>query len=142
MALANVYRVARYSPKDREPSPANANFENQITTRVDFSVAKAILLMYNTEDNTIDEINFVDEDDVSLDKLTLNVLIPCQHEEAAQHQVTQFLMAGVLTGDLDFLSKFLGHKGASSKWLCFSCLTCLDRPKETFEFKGKAPRFP
>ena len=98
--------------------------------------------MYNTEDNTIDEINFVDEDNVSLDKLTLNVSIPCQYEEAAQHQVAQYLMAGVLTGDLDFLSNFLGHQGASSKWLCFYCLACLDRLEENFEFKGEAPRFP
>ena len=96
MALTSVYRVARYSPEDQEPSTGNADFENQIA-RVDFSVAKAILLMYNTEDNTIDEMNFVDEDNVLLDKLTLTVPIPCQYEEAAQHQVAQYLMAGVLT---------------------------------------------
>ena len=141
MALTNVYRVARYSPKDQEPSPANADFENQIA-RVDFSVVKAILLMYNTEDNAIDEIHFVDEDNVSLDKLTLNNPIPCQYEEAAQHQVTQFLMAKVLTGDLDFLSNFLGHQEASAKWLCFYCLACLDRLDETFKFEGEAPQFP
>ena len=141
MALTDVYRVARYSPKDRERRPAHTDFANQIA-RVDFGIVKAILFMYNTEDNTIDEMNFVDEDNVSLDKLTLNVPIPCQYEEAAQHQVAQYLMAGVLTGDLDFLSNFLGHQGASSKWLCFYCLASHDRLKETFELKGEAPRFP
>ena len=74
----------------------------------------------------------------------MNNPIPCQYEyrEAAQHQVTQFLMAKVLTGDLDFLSNFLGHQEASAKWLCFYCLACLDRLDETFKFEGEAPQFP
>ena len=136
LALTNVYRVAHYMPEAQEPNTTHADFDSRIA-RVDYGAVKAIVLMYNTKDKTIDEIKFVDEDNVSLDKLTLNKLIPCEHEEAAQYQVSQFLLAGVFTGDLDFLSNFLGHQGASSKWLCIYCLASQDRLDETSREKRR-----
>ena len=92
MALTNVYRVAHYTPEAQEPNTTQADFDSRIA-RVDYGAVKAIVLMYNTKDKTIDEIKFVDEDHVSLDKLTLNKPIPCELEEAAQYQVSQFLLA-------------------------------------------------
>ena len=53
-----------------------------------------------------------------------------------------YLLAGLFSGDLDFLCNLFGHQGASAKWLYLWCLANQDRLDETFTLEGKAPRFP
>ena len=36
----------------------------------------------------------------------------------------QYLVMGVFTTNLEFLSCFLGHQGTSSRFLCMTCLAC------------------
>jgi len=50
-------------------------------------------------------------------------------------------MASVFTCDLDFLSKFLGHQGASSKWLCIFCLAITEKLADIFHTGGVVPRY-
>ena len=37
-----------------------------------------------------------------------------------------YLLAGLFTGDLDFLAHFFENQGASAKWLCLWCLANQD----------------
>jgi hypothetical protein len=56
-------------------------------------------------------------------------------------EISQYQLAGVFTGDLDFLANFLGQQGASAKWLCMFCLASQDKLADTFLLGGNAARF-
>ena len=51
-------------------------------------------------------------------------------------QVEQYLFAGIFINDLDFVSKFLGHQGASAKFLCMFCLATKETIKNSFRIIG------
>ena len=52
------------------------------------------------------------------------------------------MLAAVFTADLEFLSKFLGHQGASAKFLCMFCLAIKQRLPEVFQLRGlRSERF-
>ena len=74
--------------------------------------------------------------------LTLKKPIVWEVSEENPMVLDHYLVAGLFTGDLDFLAKFFGHQGASAKWLCLWCLANQDSLEETFKLEGKAPRFP
>jgi len=46
-------------------------------------------------------------------------------------------MVGTFTADLEFLSKFLGHQGASARYLCMFCKIVKAQCKEVFEDPNK-----
>ena len=114
----------------------------QRVAKVDFTLVKAILLMYNTTQQRFDKIKFEDERQQSLGELTLKRGIACGPHQTMQVTMVQYLLAGLFTGDLDFLANFFGHQGASAKWLCLFCLANQDQLGETFRLGGCGPRFP
>ena len=56
-------------------------------------------------------------------------------------EICPYLLTGLLTRDLDLLSLFVGHQGASAKWLCMLCLALQTKIGETFQVEGQAIRF-
>mmetsp|Transcript_32260 Transcript_32260/g.55046 ORF Transcript_32260/g.55046 Transcript_32260/m.55046 type:complete len:161 (+) Transcript_32260:467-949(+) len=49
----------------------------------------------------------------------------------------QYLMVGMFTADLEFLSKFLGHQGACARYLCMFCQIVKAQCKEVFADPSK-----
>ena len=60
---------------------------------------------------------------------------------SSQPIIKQHLLAGVFTANLEFLSKFLGHQGASAKFLCMLCLATKARLKLVFDNAGERTPF-
>ena len=50
-------------------------------------------------------------------------------------------MVGWFTADLEFLSRFLGHKGDCAKYLCMFCLAHKLQLKTVFETAGERTIF-
>mmetsp|Transcript_11461 Transcript_11461/g.19847 ORF Transcript_11461/g.19847 Transcript_11461/m.19847 type:complete len:190 (+) Transcript_11461:644-1213(+) len=50
-----------------------------------------------------------------------------------QPSLKQYLMVGMFTADLEFLSKFLGHQGACARFLCMFCLIVKAQCKQVFD---------
>ena len=97
--------------------------------------------MYNTVKQCVDKIRFEDENNQTLAQLTLKIPIACESHLTVQLTITHYLLAGIFTGDLDFLAHFFGHEAASAKWLCLFCLAMQDKLDETFRLEGGAPLF-
>ena len=53
-------------------------------------------------------------------------------ENRIQPHIRQLLLIGIFTADLEFLSKFLGHQGASAKFMCMFCLACKSDVESAF----------
>ena len=98
--------------------------------------------MYNTDKQQFDKIAFADESKNAVASLTLYKPMEYVYGEPPQFEIVHYLLAGIFTGDLDFLANFLGKQGASATWLCMFCLARLDKLHETFRLEGEAPRFP
>ena len=79
---------------------------------VDFKLVKSIVLMVNTGRNMLDKIEFRDGSDKRLASLTLKKPIVWKDTEEEQLVLDHYLLAGLFTGDLDFLAHFFGHQGA------------------------------
>ena len=58
-----------------------------------------------------------------------------------QFDIHRYLLAGIFTGDLDFLANFLGHQGASARWLCMFCLARNSELHRAFRQAGDPQRF-
>ena len=113
--------------------------------RVDFSVLRCILLMYNTVAEKFDKIGFVDARDNIIGTLTLKNPIDFCYKDGGdppQFNIHRYLLAGIFTGDLDFLANFLGHQGASARWLCMFCLARQSELHRAFRLAGDPQRFP
>ena len=124
----------------REENPANSK-DLLPVAKVDFIQVKAILSIYNRVKQCVDKIKFEDENNQTLAQLTLNIPIACEPHLTMQFTSTHYLLAGIFTGDLDFLAHFFGHQGASAKWLCLFCLSMQEKLDETFRLEGDAPLF-
>ena len=116
-------------------------FDGHVAT-VDFGLVQTITLMYNTVQKSIDELRFTDASGSLISKLTLACPISTPFDSALPFKVSQYQMTAVFTGNLDFLAHFLGHQGASAKWLCMFCLACQDRLCDTFKCHGDNAPFP
>ena len=64
-----------------------------------------------------DKIGFADVSNTIFATLTLNDPIDISYREPPQFEINCYQLAGIFTGDLDYLTNFLGHQGASAKWL-------------------------
>jgi hypothetical protein len=70
MTLTNEYEVRRYIPVIPNPSPEENSF-NERVARVDFSMVTTILLIYNTTEQRLYEMDFVNAERKFLATLTL-----------------------------------------------------------------------
>ena len=138
--LPKEYRVERYLPAPEEEVGQATKLDDRVA-HVDFKLVKSILLMVNTVQNKLDKIEFRDENGKCLASLTLKRPIVWEVSEEDQLVLEHYLVAGIFTGDLDFLAHFFGHQGASAKWPCLWCLANQDLLEETFKLEGKASRF-
>ena len=118
-----------------------STFDRRVA-RVEFDKVHSLLLMYDTVKQQFDKIAFANESTNVIALLTLNNPIKCVYREPPQFEIGRYLLAGMFTGDLDFLAHFLGQQGASAKWLCMFCMAQQDQLHETFRLEGKAPMFP
>jgi len=126
------------------PTLGGARLATKLDDRVaevDFKAVKSNVLMVNRVRNKLDKMEFRDETNKCLASLTFKKPIAWKVSEKNQMVLDQYLLAGLFTGDLDFLSNIFGHQGASAKWLCLWCLANQDLLEETFKLEGKAPRF-
>ena len=120
---------------DRRP------FLDERVASVDFSSVTIILLMYNTVKEQVDKIQFIGGMDTVLATVTLKSPVGTEYRPDLSFEIIQYQLAGVFTGDLDFLANFLGQQGASAKWLCMFCLDSQDKLADTFLLGGNAARF-
>ena len=97
--------------------------------------------MYNTVKQQVDKIQFVGGMDAVLSTVTLKSPVGTKYRPNLSFEIIQYQLAGVFTGDLDFLANFLGQQGASAKWLCMFCLDSQDKLADTFLLGGNAARF-
>ena len=56
-------------------------------------------------------------------------------------EICPYLLTGLLTRDLDLLSLFVGHQGASAKWLCMFCLALQAEIGLPYQVERKKIRF-
>ena len=141
MPLTSDYAIRQYTPVFLQQLPEGKSFDNRVAT-VDFKSVKTIVLMFNKTLHRFDKLSFVDAEGTSLGSSTMKSPIYCACETLQKFELLQYLLAGVFTGDLDFLAHFLGQQGASSTWLCMFCLAMQKDLGETFRLEGKAPPFP
>ena len=138
--LPEENRLQRYLPAPEEEAVKATKLDDRVA-EVDFTFVKAILLMVNGIQNKLDKIEFRDENDNCLASLTLKKPIVWDVSKEKQMVLDHYLLAGLFTGDLDFLAHFFGHQGASAKWLCLWCLANQDLLEETFKLEGRGTRF-
>ena len=112
MPLPRACRVRLHTGLD--PQNVEKTFDNRVA-RFDFSKSCCILLMYNTVTQQFDKVGFADNCDTIVATLTLKNPIEYYYRVPPQFEIHRFLLAGVFTGDLDFLATFLGHQGASTR---------------------------
>ena len=74
-----------------------------MVAQVDFSIVHSILLIYNTVGTQFDKITFVYASNTSVATLTLFNSINYIYYKPVQFDIVQYLLAGIFTGDLDFL---------------------------------------
>ena len=118
MTLKDECDLCEYEPTGAELLQGEKQFDNQVA-RFDFSLLSSVLLMYKKNKKMLDKMRFADGDQKTLATLTLKNPIQILQPNAPRYEIKQYLLAGVFTGDGAFLAHFLGHQGASVKWLCF-----------------------
>ena len=87
----------------------------------------------------------MDASDKIVGMLTLNNPIDFCYKDGGdppQFDIHRYLLAGIFTGDLDFLANFLCHQGASARWLCMFCLARQSELHQAFRLTGDPPRSP
>ena len=115
--LPKGYEIRRYDPGE----DATTTWLERVTS-VDFGSVAKTLLMYNNKVHKFDKVAFEDENKRNIGSFTLPNGIPWVPPLQPKPVLRHYLLAGLFTGDLEFLSLFLGHQGASAKWLCMLCM--------------------
>ena len=138
--LTNNYEVRRYTPLSANETTTGES-ASDFAASVDFKTVYSVVFMYNVTKEQFDELLFVSSTGTTLSKFTLRIPISVSFNSNTSFSVLQYQLAGVFTGDLDFLANFVGHQGASAKWLCLFCLANQDNLVDTFHLGGNAPRF-
>ena len=107
----------------------------------DVTMVKSTQLLYQRNYKAFVGLRLVDESGNQIAVAYFKQAISCLDPSVPPFSIEQYLIAGVFTGDLDFYAKFLGHQGASAKWLCMFCLAMQDQLKDVFISGGTAARF-
>jgi hypothetical protein len=120
------------------PQPARQfpAFEDRVAN-VDVSKIESMKYMHNTLAKTIDGIVFVGaNDDAVIGRSIFVESLPCKETDIwALFQ--QYLVIGMFTVNLEFLSKFIGHQGVSSKYFCVFYTAVNKQCEEVFHHSGK-----
>ena len=82
---------------------------------MDFSTLRCILLMYNAVSQQFDKIGFASISNTIIATLTLNDPINIIYLEPPELEINLYQLAGIFTGDLDYLANFLGNQGVLAK---------------------------
>ena len=82
---------------------------------------------YNKREQQFDKLEFLGDIGEVLGTLTFKAPIVAPYFPDMEIKIHQYLLAGIFVGDLDFLSNFLEHQGASARWLCMFYLACQGR---------------
>ena len=89
---------------------------DDVVASVDFTAVTTIMVMHNVITAEIDKVTFVGSDNSVLAALTLRSPIGLVNSLTTPFQLLHHQLAGLFTGDLDFLANFVGHQGAVAKW--------------------------
>ena len=134
--------------KEYTPSsvaPICRPFDNSLV-KINFTLIVEVRLLVNASTKNIDGICFVLAAQVGQTELLddTNTLV-CVYFQTPLSQegpisvyptVEQYLLAGVFVNDLEFVSMFLGHQGASARYMCMFCLATKNLVKEGFRGAG------
>ena len=99
------------------------------------------LLMFNNKVHTFDKVAFEDTNKKIVGSFTLANGIAWASLSQPEPELRHYLLAGLFTGDLDFLSLFLGHQGASAKRLCILGLALQAEIGLPYQVEGRKIRF-
>ena len=141
MPLTHECHIRDYAPTAAYPEDGPTPCDSQVA-QVNYNIVHSILLMYNTSEQWCDKIAFADSSNTSIATLTLTNPIAFVYHDPVQFNIMQYLLAGIFTGNLDFLTHFIGQQGASAKLPCVFCLARQDQLHKTFRLKGTSSRFP
>ena len=124
----------QYAP----PQPARLfpAFEDRVAN-IDVSRIESLKYLHNTIDQTLDGLVFVGANDAVLGRSIFVESIALEDSDVETVMFKQYLVIGMFTADLEFLSKFLGHQGASSKYFCMFCTAVKKQCEEVFHNAGK-----
>ena len=92
---------------------------------IDFTLVQSTKLQYDKTNKVCEGISFFDSSSQCIAVSYFMSPINCSVEDITSQVIDgcrQILVAGVLTADLEFLSTFFGHQGASATWPCLFCL--------------------
>ena len=141
MPLPDGLSVFEFTPATTPSlAPDQKTFYDRVAA-VDVSLVASIQLQYNTLFKVFDGLRYIDIDGKVIAMSYFKQPIKCANSSEPPIAIDQILLAGVFTADLDFLSKFLGHQGASARWLCMFCLAMQSQLKDTFVNGETGPRF-
>ena len=114
---AKLTGTAEYMPEQSNNSQP-VQFDERLV-EVNVAQVSSIKLLVSTSTNMTHGLCFYDEggNEIARGLFRLSV-----KSAKTQPLMDQYLMVGVFTADLEFLSKFLGHQGASARYLCMMCL--------------------
>ena len=127
-----------YTPIQPAPMTPIITFNDQ-TAEVDVAQVSCIKLLHNSVTNDIDGVVFLDAKGESAGRcLFLN---PIKALITSQPDFKQILLIGVFTADIEFLAKFVGHQGASARFMCLFCLAIKSKCADVFLNDGKSSDF-
>ena len=105
---------------------------NGFSVDIDFSDVESVRLRYNSSSATIDGVAYFGRTKEVLATSYFQSPIACSRNDAMKSCVNQILVAGVFTADLEFLSCFFGHQGASALFPCLFCFIKLRNMCDVF----------
>ena len=114
MSLTHACHIREYAPMAAYPEEGPNLLDGRVA-QVDFNIVHSILLMYNTNEQRCNKIVSTDPSNISIATLILTNPIAFVYRNCVQFNIEQYLLAGIFTGNLDFLACFLGQQGASAK---------------------------
>ena len=139
--LPAEFSIEEYTPM-LPADEKGKTMKNRVAT-VDVNLVRSTQLLYNKAYGQFDGLQFMDACGREIAICYFQKPVICDNSSNPNLAVAmeQYLIAGIFTADLDFLSKFFGHQGASSRWLCMLCLAMQSKLEDTFTLAGNAPRF-
>ena len=108
--------------------------ENKIgIVSMDFSVVASFkVLCCKKNPNTIIGLSFFNSDEKCIASSLFRTPIECKSITTAPIKMSQIVTCGVICQDMDLMSKFIGHQGASAKRPCIHCLVQLNELLQTW----------
>ena len=132
------------SIKEDNPILPAQQFGKKLEHRIavaDVSMVTSMQILYQRNYKTFVGLSLEDESGSQIAVAYFKKAIVGLDTVVPPFSIKQYLIAGLFTGDLDFYAKFLGHQGASARWLCMFCLAMQDKLKDVFISGGLSSQF-